>query len=305
MYFALGCIVATAPAMGQQDLPQLPQRIAMPYSVAAAPNSLHSNAAQQHVDPLIGILAVAQYPASVPGSPDVESELQQAREALKGRRASPGVKAIPGVRTLKCETPPIVNFPRWSGYPIQKCIYTDSGVTSNIWTLALPIDLLARWTVTACHDVDAKSMSLCIAALARRIIKASSGIFPVDGFIPEPAKAAGGSGNEMHCYRFRDGVTVPSSQSTESVKSGEGCPDVDPGAKAPAKAKKFARIASTTRQEYKDACGSIEVGTDVTGNPHWIDVIRQTYQEAWTSDRNVLISAAARSISSTESQCKR
>jgi hypothetical protein len=53
-------------------------------------------------------------------------------------------------------------------------------------------------------------------------------------------------------------------------------------------------VASTTREEYLAAGGTETVGTKADGNVHWLDVVRQLYQEAWTSDRDQLISAKAK-----------
>ena len=76
------------------------------------------------------------------------------------------------------------------------------------YMLSPSADQLARWTVTACHDAGTASPQDCIKYLANFIIKASSGVFPVAGYIPEPAASAGSHGSTALSLLFRDGVTI-------------------------------------------------------------------------------------------------
>lgn len=207
--------------------------------------------------------------------------------------------------------PPDTKFPRWSGYPIQNCVYEDVGITVRTYMLNPSAEQLARWTVTACHDAGAVLPEKCIIYMGKKILNASSGVFPVDGYIPEPGSSVGASDNGARCPLFRDGVTI-STESWDTEKPiGNGCGPADESKKAALRAKKYARVASTSRQDYLDAGGTEEVGKDclpekqwqkriklgevgTNCDVRWIDVVRELYKQAWKSDRNQLISAKAK-----------
>jgi hypothetical protein len=198
------------------------------------------------------------------------------------------------IAKLKCG-PPIPDFENWSGFPVRKCKYSDVGITTESYMLNPSEDQLAAWTVTACHDVGATHMNACIHKLTHLIHDASSGgVFPVSGFIVEPASSAGGKGNGPVCLLFRDGVTIKTKTWNTRAPVNNVCGTEDE-LKNPAKgAKRFARVISTTRQEYRDAGGSEEVGTDKNQDIRWLTVVRTLYQQAWNSDRNQLITAKAK-----------
>jgi hypothetical protein len=50
----------------------------------------------------------------------------------------------------------------------------------------------------------------------------------------------------------------------------------------------YARIASTTLEDYKDAGGKEDVGTKDDRKQKWLDVVRELYKKAWNSDKNEL-----------------
>lgn len=187
-------------------------------------------------------------------------------------------------------------FPRWHGYPVQRCQYTESGVITRTYMLNPTAEQLSRWTVTACEDAEAVNSKECIKAVSNQILTASSGIFPVSGFIPEPASSGGGNGDQIMCYLFRDGVTVNTVSVPKAPAASNGqCPNFDEHTIV-TKARKFARVASTTRAQYKANGGQAAVGTDQDSDPRWLDVVRSLYQQAWRSDRNELISAKAKEM---------
>jgi len=51
----------------------------------------------------------------------------------------------------------------------------------------------------------------------------------------------------------------------------------------------YARIASTTREDYKAFGGTEEVGSKDDRQQKWLEVVRELYKKAWNSDRNELI----------------
>jgi hypothetical protein len=186
-------------------------------------------------------------------------------------------------KSTHCD-PPRLDFPHWDGFPVTLCAYSDIGVTVHTYMLNADRAKQARWTVTACQDAKASNMRACIDHMVRMVKQASSGgVFPVAGYIPEPV-----GGNV--CYVFRDGVTVwttlrPFWQHPKNHSCGD---DADETETPLHTAWTFARIASTTRAEYKAAGGTMPF--DLL---HWVDVVRTLYQKAWTSDRNELMSATA------------
>jgi hypothetical protein len=191
-------------------------------------------------------------------------------------------KIIPW-RSAHCDDP-IMNYPRWNGFPVTLCDYSDIGVTVKTYMLNADRAKQARWTVTACSDAKAKkNMRKCIDYMIGQVREASSGgIFPIAGYIPEPQDGG-------RCYVFRDGVTVwtklrPYWQSPKN----HSCGPVNENDQPLDHAWKFARIASTTRGDYIAAGGSRPVD-----GLNWVDVTRDLYQKAWNSDRNELMSAKA------------
>ena len=190
--------------------------------------------------------------------------------------------------------PPDQNFPRWSGFPVRNCSYSDVGITTKAYMLNPSADQLARWTVTACHEAQATSVKHCVTRMVNLIVGDSSGVFPVAGFIVEPAKSAGGKGNGPVCLLFRDGVTIATTTWDTRAPVDGHCGSPAENDKPALRAKRFARVASTTRQEYYDAGGTEPVGTDKNHDVRWLDVVRKLYKQAWNSDRNELISAKAK-----------
>lgn len=192
---------------------------------------------------------------------------------------------------------PVNDFVRWATFPVQRCLYSDSGVTVQTYMLNPSADQLARWTVTACADAQAAAPAACASAVSKAIMAASSGVFPVAGFIPEPASSGGGVGSRVLCFLFRDGVTVTTLKVPSAPAAVDGhCVSSNENDEPVVKAKRYARVASTTRDDYRRSGGLEEVGTEVNGDPRWLDVVRTLYQKAWGSDRNELISARAKAM---------
>jgi hypothetical protein len=195
------------------------------------------------------------------------------------------------IGTLRCEAPDL-NFPRWVGYPVEKCQYSGGGVSVQTYMLNPTIEQLSRWVVHACLETKAVSQDACIKRMTTRITLASSGVFPVSGFIPEPASSAGGTGDRILCPLFRDGVTITTKTWNSNPAINNKCDGADQGNQDAVRARKYARVASTTREEYIAAGGANPVGND--GDLRWLAVVRESYQQAWGKDRNELIVASAK-----------
>ena len=175
------------------------------------------------------------------------------------------------------------DYPRWHGFPVRLCKYTDIGATVETYMLNADRQKIAMWFATACGDAGAVNVRACIDRLAKEAVAASSmGVFPVDGFIPEPEYGG-------RCFLFRDGVTVGTAAYPHPAAPLRGnCEPVVRAEEAVTYAAKFARIMSTTREDYRAAGGAKPVvGIE------WLDVVRELYQAAWSGRRNELVSARA------------
>jgi len=182
---------------------------------------------------------------------------------------------------------PILNYPNWQGFPVVRCPYTDIKTTVKSYMLNADKDRIAKWVVTACREVNAENLRNCICHLSKLINDESSGgIFPIDGFIPEPLHGG-------RCFLFHDGVTVFTKLYPESQKPvANKCDDTKAIITNYSDIKsvgQFARIISTTRSEYKNYPGTYPVNKN-----QWVIAVREEYKKAWTSDKNVLISAKAK-----------
>jgi hypothetical protein len=184
----------------------------------------------------------------------------------------------------KCE-PPVMNYPNWIGFPVTKCAYSDIGATVHTYMLNADRAKLARWVITSCHDAKTSNMHGCIKWLVGQMISSASyNIFPVAGYIPEPEDC------DYTCCLFRDGVTVKTALRPHFAKPINGsCGPDDAESTLPLTwAGQFARIASTTRADYK----TVHPEASVDG-VKWVDIVRSEYQKAWNSDRNELLAAKA------------
>ena len=95
---------------------------------------------------------------------------------------------------------------------------------------------------------------------------------------------------EGEIFTFRDGVTarigsLPSTVVAPADVAADGATVFDA---APSQAKTYARIASTTREEFAAFVGQ-PVAT--FAGLAWIATVRTEYQRAWGNDRNRLLSA--------------
>ena len=182
-------------------------------------------------------------------------------------------------------------YPGWKGLPLVKCHYTvrDKDGTekpADVIMLNPSPEQLARWVVSACLEVKGSADAQYTDKLSRHIIQQSGAQFPVAGVVYEDMEGDG----VYEAYCFRDGVTV-------------GIEGVEYACKHPLTAEetrlslfgkvrwtgKYARLQSTTREQYTAAGGKVDVGTSKDRKPAWLDVSRRLYREAWGKDRNELM----------------
>lgn len=168
----------------------------------------------------------------------------------------------------------------WEGFPTQECTYTGSAGEKLQVVLLNPSDAqLARWLVTACTDAHVKNVVPCAERLTLVTSCQSGAQFPVAGYV-----------DEGDVFTFRDGVTVRMGDFPSSVVAPANTVAdeniVFDG--VPGKAMTYARISSTTREEF-----AAFVGRPVSefAGLAWIATVRNEYQHAWGNDRNRLMSA--------------
>jgi len=232
-------------------------------------------------------LAPAQSPSQAQPEPDRETAIQRLAEELAPRLAR--------ARYMEGDPQP-VTVPGWEGFPTVKYTYSvrdhSTGATKTASVIMLNPDArqLACWIVTACIEAKGSRDEAFLHKLANHIISQSGAQFPVRGVVYEDILPANGI-YEVYC--FMDGVTV---KLNGVEHRGEKQPPPEQMQKALQAALadvtwvgKYARIQSTTREDYQKAGGK----EDVEGTA-WLSVSRKLYQAAWKSPRNELMIAWAK-----------
>ena len=201
--------------------------------------------------------------------------------------------AASGARYMETGTCADTTYEGWTGFPLKLCTYKvrDRLAGEKRATVVL-LDAaprqLARWVVDACLEVLHTSGLACTRRVRRWILEQSGGQFPVAGIVLEDMDGDG----LQSMYVFRDGVTCV----VDSVQNGStDAPTAVHIRQAIGgrvrRVGRYARIASTTREDYRGNSGTVDVGTSAAPKPEWRLVARSLYQKAWGSDRNELIVA--------------
>ena len=191
----------------------------------------------------------------------------------------------------------------WEGYPVELYeYYTGYDSTAcgpkkgKVYMLNPSPEKLARWIMTACWAASGTLKYEYTERIRQYIIHQSGAQFPVSGVVYEAMYKPG----DYYPYLFKDGVTVYLSDSTYFARDkhpGEEMLDfyltMDYGDLRPVTGR-YARICSTTREQYLSAGGKEDVGTSEDRRQHWLEVVRELYKKAWKSDENELITAWAK-----------
>lgn len=195
------------------------------------------------------------------------------------------------------------NVPGWEGYPVHLYSYhvtddvTGDRKNAKVYMLNPDAKKLAMWVATAAWKVKRSLDTKYTDKICEQILYQSGGQFPVLGMVYEDM-----DGDGQYAYLFKDGVTVYPAD--ESKKIGYLVPDDEminyyitiTNAQLKDYTGRYARICSTTREQYTAMGGTEDVGTSdsqETRNLHWLDVVRDLYQKAWDSNYNELIIAWA------------
>ena len=187
-----------------------------------------------------------------------------------------------------------VHIAGWEGFPTKRYHYsvTDKDGTvksADVVMLNPSAQQIARWIVQAMIEVNGAYSAADGRRAFKNVIEQSGGQFPIAGVVYEDILPADG---KFEIYCFREGVTVmvdgvphrgtdpmTASQIEQSI-SGKVT-----------RVFTYARIQSTTPQQFIDAGGSPEILKDGKPTARWMDEIRRAYQAAWKSDRNALMVA--------------
>jgi len=194
---------------------------------------------------------------------------------------------------------PVQDYSGWEGFPLEQCSYTKNGIKASVIMLNPSAEQIARWVVDACYEAGHPEPEY-MDKLYAHIICQSNGQFPVAGIVLEDMDGNGKPNN----YCFRNGMTVnieglftdstvtsagkkkrdqfPERQTTEDEiqKCYQGKVE---------KVWKFARIQSTSREDYMKADGTLNVKGKA-----WMEVVQKLYKQAWGKNRNELMIAWAK-----------
>lgn len=197
----------------------------------------------------------------------------------------------------------IDTLPGWEGYPVKlyqyqtgNDLYTGKPKIAKIYLLNPSPEKLAMWIISASWEAK-KSVDAKYTNKILQWIRGQSGAqFPVKGIVYEDQYTK----DFQEPYLFKDGVTVYLQDSTKWAQNKTCTPeqieaylhvtnqDLKPHTG------KYARIASTTREDYKACGGTEDIGDANDRKLKWLDVVRELYKKAWNSDRNELISCWAK-----------
>lgn len=190
-----------------------------------------------------------------------------------------------------------VLWPGWEGLPTEKCRYpvTDRASSTTKYAEVVMLNAspekVARWIVTAVHDAGSTQPAEDADKVFRHIIGQSGGQFPVAGVVYEDMEGDG----LMKAYCFRNGVTVRVMGVQHRTTAPLDSAEIEASLRGPVmRVYTYARIASTTPEQYLAAGGMVDVGTNRDRKFAWLDVVADLYRRAWVSDRNELISAWAK-----------
>ena len=199
------------------------------------------------------------------------------------------------VQQLLYETDTIAG---WEGFPVKlyeyqtgNDLYTGRPKTGKVYLLNPSPEKLATWVANACWVTKQSVDTVYTYKLLKWIDGQSNAQFPVKGVVYEDQYTR----DFQEPYVFKDGVTVYIKDSTMWPKGKTCTPeqldfylritneDLKP------QTGQYARISSTTREDYKAGGGTEDIGSKADRKQKWLEVVRELYKKAWHSDHNELI----------------
>ena len=182
----------------------------------------------------------------------------------------------------------------WEGFDTKQYTYQvrdrrGTMKTADVIMLNPSAEQIARWIVSALEEVKGTYQVEDGRRVFRHILAQSGGQFPVAGVVYEDILPADGL-QEVYC--FRNGVTV----AIDGIVPRTTAP-LTPAQRQTAisgtvvRVYQYARIQSTSPQQYLDAGGTGMVLAQGKPTLQWLDAVREQYQKAWRSNRNQLLVA--------------
>lgn len=189
-------------------------------------------------------------------------------------------------------------LPGWEGFPVKlyayktgKDIHTGQQKRGLVYLLNPGAQKLATWIATTCLLVKGSLDDQYTTQLLEWIKQQSGAQFPVKGIVYEDQYVKG----YYEPYLFKDGVTVYVKDSSRWPADKTCTPEqlkyylrITNQQLLP-QTGQYARIASTTREDYIKASGLVAVGDKTDRRLAWLGVVRELYKKAWNSDRNELL----------------
>lgn len=184
----------------------------------------------------------------------------------------------------------------WEGYPVKLYeYYTGYDSTAcgpkkgKVYLLNPSPEKLAKWIMTAAWEASGTLKFEYTERIRKYIAHQSGAQFPVSGVVYEAMYKKG----DYYPYLFKNGVSVwlldaslknphPDEKLLDfylNMKYSDLKPNVGT----------YARICSTTPDQYLAAGGTEDIGSGKNIKQHWLDVVRELYKKAWKSDRNELM----------------
>ncbi len=164
----------------------------------------------------------------------------------------------------------------WEGIEVSLYHYKVHGtdIIARVYLADADSRKIASWIISTCVIVTGKLSKSDSDKLIKDIRFASGGQFPVLGMVYEDMYGTG-----QKCYLFKDGVTVYLADGNIRELSEINDNTI-------VRVGKYARIISTTREEYINAFGA----ADLEGKK-WLEVVKNEYKKALLSNRNNLMIA--------------
>lgn len=169
----------------------------------------------------------------------------------------------------------------WEGVNVSLYKYTvkdkvKGPLTAEVYMLNPDSKKLAAWIISTCVITTGKLEKKNTDLIIHSINGASGGQFPVLGIVYEDMDGKG-----FVPYFFKDGVTVLLKKK-DSIHINQINDENTKGVG------KFARIISTTREQYKQ-----KYGTANLEGANWLTTVKDAYKEAMNSNINTLLVAWA------------
>jgi hypothetical protein len=179
----------------------------------------------------------------------------------------------------------------WEGFKVKLYEYSvfdnasHATLKARVYLLDANSAQIAKWVISTCWAVKENLQKKYTDFQIQSIRDASGGQFPVGGVVYEDMDGAG-----QKPYLFKDGVTVfLNNINITALNESQIFELANVKIQDIKRTGKFARIISTTREQY-----SANGGTQNTDGLNWLTVVREEYKKAWNTDKNNLMIAWAK-----------